>query len=80
MERTYTISRVSDDIPCLTIKGKWLRKLGFELGNKIKLIEYGDCFILMKIPDEVSQRKKQEMRLEELKKEVQKLELELQIS
>ena len=80
MERTYTVSRISEDTPCITITGKWLRKFGIELGNKIRLVESDEGFLLCKIPDEVWEREQQKTKLIKMKKEVQQLEKVLQTS
>ncbi len=58
MERIYTVSRVLEDTPCITITGKWLRTFGIERGTKLKLIEGDGGFILMKIPEEISKQEK----------------------
>lgn len=70
MERTYTVQRISEDTPCITIKGKWLRALGIDLGSKLKLVESDNMIVLMKIPEEKLER-------EQLESEARKLEKKL---
>ena len=70
MERTYTVSRVLEDTPCITITGKWLRTFGIERGTKMKLIEGDGGFILMKIPTELSERETLQRKLKNLEKEM----------
>ena len=78
--RTYTVRRVLEDTPCISITGKWLREFGIELGSKIRLVQDGEQLILMKIPDEEWEREQQEKKLVKMKKEVQQLEKVLQTS
>lgn len=79
MERTYTVHRKADDTPYIIITGKWLKKRGFELGCKLKLIEEDGGFILMKIPSEISEQEKLKRKLKALEKEMNTVRQQLNI-
>ena len=50
-KRTYTISYGTTglDVPNIKIVGKWLKKLGFNVGDKIEVIEDENKLTLIKI-------------------------------
>lgn len=77
MERTYTVHRKADDTPYIIITGKWLRTLGFEIGNKITLIEDSAGLLLLKIPDEITAQEKLKRKLKALEKERQALQQQI---
>ena len=49
-KRTYTISTTlgKKDIPAIRITGKWLNGKGFNIGDKLELIESNNMLILIK--------------------------------
>jgi len=51
-KRTYTISNVLGkmDTPSLRITGKWLSEKGFNIGDKLEVIESKNMIILTKVP------------------------------
>ena len=77
MGRTYTVQRMLEDTPCITIRGKWLRALGIELGSKIRLQESENMIVLLKIPEEETQRKYLEEKVEHLEQQLKVLKQKL---
>ena len=51
-KRTYTVSNVLGfkDTPSLKMTGKWLSEKGFNVGDKLEVIEGKNMIILAKIP------------------------------
>ncbi len=77
MERYYTVHRVLEDTPCITISGKWLRGFGIELGNRVRLAEADGAFVLTRVPDEVTERERLEDELGKLKSRTGELEAQM---
>ena len=77
MERYYTVHRVLEDTPCITISGKWLRGFGIELGNRVRLAESDGAFVLARVPDEVTGRKTLENELGRLQTRTRELERQM---
>ena len=77
MERTYTVSMILEETPCIRITGKWLKKYGIEHGSKIRLVESEEGLLLSKIPDEVWKREQLEKKKNHLEKELQQLKKQL---
>ena len=53
--RKNTISctfRGNEEIPLLTLKGKWFEKLGFKVGEKVAIYEDIDMIVITKISTE----------------------------
>ena len=49
--RNYTVSSVfenEESRPYIRIKGKWLGKLGFNIGNKLKIYEANNVLLIVK--------------------------------
>jgi hypothetical protein len=66
MERIYTVSRVAEDTPCISIRGKWLKAFGLDLGSKVKIVVRRGSMILTKIPDEQVIWEREEIEMKEL--------------
>jgi len=72
MGRTYTIQQ-RYDVPCLTLRGKWLRDFGLDHGNKLKLIKGKNMLVLIKIPDEAVKEENRNKEIKRLEKQVKLL-------
>ena len=49
--RDYTVSSIyenNQERPFIRIKGKWLEKLGFKVGNKLKIYEANNVLLIVK--------------------------------
>jgi hypothetical protein len=66
-----------EDIPCITIRGKWLRNIGIDLGSKMKLLESDNMIVLMKLPEDEAKRKKLEEEVESLERKLEALKRQL---
>jgi len=50
-KRTYTITYAPTgfDVPSIKITGKWLKEIGFDIGNKLEIIKSKNMLILAKV-------------------------------
>lgn len=49
--RNYTVSSCyekNQEHPFIRIKGKWLEKIGFKVGNKLKIYEANNVLLIVK--------------------------------
>jgi hypothetical protein len=66
-----------DNTPYITIRGKWLRKIGIDLGSKMKLLESDNMIVLMKLPEDEVKRKKLEEEVESFERRLEALRRQL---
>jgi len=53
--RLYTIQSDVNHVPFLNIRGKFLEKIGVEVGSRWEMIESEDMLILKKMPQAISE-------------------------
>ena len=73
MTKSYTVQQLSPGIPCISMRGKWLYKVGLDVGSKLKLLECKNMIILVKIPDHIVEQENREKEIKKLEKQVRQL-------
>ena len=70
MGKCYTVQEMEAGIPKVTLRGKWLKEIGLDVGTKLKYVPGKNMIILMKVPEKEAKKQEQDKTLQQLEKQI----------